>query len=86
MFGGTGFNLNQIQPYDQRTTSLAIDATKNLMTGGNIDMNYNPARTNLNQDVAEGFLFNPAWTGGLSFTGHFAAVGNPSMIVFLGLA
>jgi len=24
-------------------------------------------------------------TGGLSFTGHFAAVGNPSMIVFLGL-
>ena len=25
-------------------------------------------------------------TGGLSFTGHFAAVGNPSMIVFLGLA
>ena len=25
-------------------------------------------------------------TGGLSFTGHYAAVGNPSMIVFLDLA
>jgi len=81
VFGGTGFNLNQIQPYDQRTTSLAIDATKNLMTGGNIDMNYNPARTNLNQDVAEGFLFNPAWTGGLSFTINQPLLKNAGMAV-----
>jgi Outer membrane protein len=31
-------------------------------------MNYNPARNSVNQDLAEGFLFNPAWTGGLSFS------------------
>ena len=79
VFGGTGFNLNQIQPYDERTTSLAIDATKNLMTGGNIGVNYNPARTNLNQDVAEGFLFNPAWTGGLSFTVNQPLLKNAGM-------
>lgn len=36
------------------------------MTGGNFDVNYSPARYSAN--LAEGFLFNPAWTGGLSFT------------------
>lgn len=68
VFGGTGSILNEIRPFDQRTHSLTIDATKSLMTGGNIDLNYNPERNNFNQNVAEGFLFNPAWTGGLSFT------------------
>jgi outer membrane protein TolC len=68
VFGGTGFLLNELRPFDQRTHSLTIDVTKNLVTGGNIDLNYNPERNNFNQNVAEGFLFNPAWTGGLAFT------------------
>lgn len=68
VFGGTGFILNELRPFDQRTHSLTFDATKNLITGGNIDLNYNPERNSFNQGVAEGFLFNPAWTGGLSFT------------------
>jgi outer membrane protein TolC len=48
--------------------SVTVDATTNLLTGGNVDLNYSPARTNVNQDVASGFLFNPAWTGGLALT------------------
>ncbi len=68
VFGATGFQLDQITKFDQRNHSLSVDASKNLMTGGNIDMNYSPARNSVNQDLAEGFLFNPAWTGGLSFT------------------
>jgi outer membrane protein TolC len=47
---------------------VTVDATTNLLTGGNVDLNYSPARTNVNQDVASGFLFNPAWTGGLALT------------------
>ena len=47
---------------------MTVDATTNLLTGGNLDLNYSPARTNVNQDVASGFLFNPAWTGGLALT------------------
>nr|WP_281720252.1 TolC family protein [Nitrosomonas nitrosa] len=66
VFGATGFQLNEITPYDQRNHSLTLDASTNLITGGNIGVNYSPARNNVN--LAEGFLFNPAWTGGLSFT------------------
>jgi outer membrane protein TolC len=68
VFGGTGGNLNEITIFDQRVGSVTVDATTNLLTGGNIDLNYSPARTNVNQDVASGFLFNPAWTGGLALT------------------
>lgn len=68
IFGGTGGVLNQITPFDQRTHAVTVDANTNLMTGGNIDVNYSPQRNSINQSVAEGFLFNPAWTGGLAFT------------------
>ncbi|HEY5627582.1 MAG TPA: TolC family protein, partial [Nitrospira sp.] len=65
VFGGTGGTLSGITTFDQRSESVTVDATTNLLTGGNIDLNYSPARTNVNQNVATGFLFNPAWTGGL---------------------
>src|SRR5688572_12148452 len=68
VFGGTGGNLNEITTFDQRNHSVTVDATTNLLTGGNVDLNYSPARTNVNQNVATGFLFNPAWTGGLALT------------------
>lgn len=68
IFGGTGGALNQITLFDQRTHAVTVDANTNLITGGNIDVNYSPQRNSINQSVAEGFLFNPAWTGGLSFT------------------
>ncbi|HEU4500886.1 MAG TPA: TolC family protein, partial [Nitrospira sp.] len=68
VFGGTGGSLNEITIFDQRNGSVTVDATTNLLTGGNLDLNYSPARTNVNQDVASGFLFNPAWTGGLALT------------------
>lgn len=68
IFGGTGGALNQITLFDQRTHAVTVDANTNLVTGGNIDVNYGPQRTSINQSVAEGFLFNPAWTGGLTFT------------------
>jgi outer membrane protein TolC len=68
VFGGTGGTLNEITIFDQRVGSVTVDATTNLLTGGNVDLNYSPARTNVNQDVASGFLFNPAWTGGLALT------------------
>lgn len=68
LFGGTGPNLNQITIFDQRHQSLAIDATKNLLTGGMLDVKYNPVRNNYNQAVSQGFLFNPEWAGGLTFT------------------
>lgn len=68
VFGATGSLLNQITRFDQRNHSLSVDASTNLVTGGSIDMNYNPSRYSVNQDLAEGFLFNPAWMGGLSFT------------------
>ncbi|WP_455388063.1 TolC family protein, partial [Petrachloros mirabilis] len=47
VFGGTGFFLNEIQPFDQRSTSVTLDAQTNLITGGNIDLNYSPNRTNV---------------------------------------
>jgi len=68
VFGGTGGTLNDITAFDQRNHSVTLDATQNLITGGNIDLNYSPARTSVNQNVATGFLFNPAWTGGLALT------------------
>ncbi len=68
VFGGTGGALNSIETFDQRNHSVTFDATTNLPTGGNVDLNYSPARTNVNQNVANGFLFNPAYTGGLAMT------------------
>lgn len=66
VFGATGDLLNQITRFDQRNHNLSVDASTNIVTGGNIGMNYSPARNRV--DPGEGFLFNPAWTGGLSFT------------------
>ena len=68
VFGGTLGALDQIRIFDQRNHSVTFDASTNLITGGNFDVNYSPARSNVNQDVARGFLFNPSWTGGLAFT------------------
>lgn len=68
VFGATGFQLNQITAFDQRNHLLTVGASSNLVTGGNIDVHYSPARNSVNQELAEGFLFNPSWTGGLSFT------------------
>ncbi len=68
LFGGTIGTLNNITLIDQRNYSVTFDATQNLITGGNIDLNYSPARSSLNQNVAGGFLFNPSWTGGLALT------------------
>ena len=68
VFGGTGGSLTDIQTFDQRNTAVTVDATQNLITGGNVDLNYSPARSNVNQNVATGFLFNPAYTGGLALT------------------
>lgn len=68
VFGGTGGTLADIQTFDQRNHSVTVDATQNLITGGNVDLNYSPARSNVNQNLATGFLFNPAWTGGLALT------------------
>lgn len=68
VFGGTLGSLEQIRIFDQRNHSLTVDASTNLITGGNFDINYSPARSSVNQDVARGFLFNPSWTGGLAFT------------------
>ena len=68
VFGGTGDNLGGIQTFDQRSHQFTADLTTNILTGGNIDFNYSPQRSNVNQNVAGGFLFNAAYTGGLSFT------------------
>ncbi|MFZ3013538.1 MAG: TolC family protein [Nitrospira sp.] len=69
VFGGTDPNLlGQITTFDQRNHSVTVDASTNLITGGNFDVNYAPARSSVNQNVARGFLFNPSWTGGLAFT------------------
>lgn len=68
VFGGTGGALTGITTFDQRTQSVTLDATTNLPTGGNVDLNYSPTRTNVNQNLASGFLFNPSYTGGLALT------------------
>ena len=38
VFGGTGGALNNITVFDQRTHSVTVDLTQNLVTGGNIDL------------------------------------------------
>src|SRR6266850_3240623 len=68
VFGATGNNLSGITTFDQRNQSVTLDATTNLLTGGNIDLNYSPSRTSVNQNLATGFLFNPSYTGGLALT------------------
>jgi outer membrane protein TolC len=68
LFGGTTNTLNGIITSDQRTSGVTLDATTNLLTGGNVDLNYSPTRTNINQNLATGFLFNPSYTGGLALT------------------
>ncbi len=68
VLGSTGPSLTEITTFDQRTQSVTLDATTNLPTGGNIDLNYSPSRTNVNQNLARGFLFNPSYTGGLTLT------------------
>ncbi len=75
--------LNDIRIFDQRNHSVTLDATTNLPTGGNVDLNYSPARTNVSgaqacfgqppttpgcSGTSSSFLFNPAWTGGLALT------------------
>ncbi|MBS0156098.1 MAG: TolC family protein [Nitrospira sp.] len=68
LFGGTGSTLTGLTPFDQREFSFTLDAKTNLPTGGNIDVNYNPTRTRFNADLAQGFLFNPAYLSTLSLT------------------
>ena len=81
VFGFSTGTLNEITTFDQRNTSVTVDAQTNLLTGGNIDLNYSPARTNVSGAQAcfgqppttpgcsgSGFLFNPAYTGGLALT------------------
>jgi outer membrane protein TolC len=68
VFGATPGSLTGISTFDQRTSGVTLDATTNLLTGGNVDLNYSPSRTNVNQNLATGFLFNPAYTGGLALT------------------
>ena len=81
VFGFSRATLNEIQNFDQRTQSVTFDATANLPTGGNVDLNYSPSRTNVagaqgcfGQPIGSpgcfggSFLFNPAWTGGLALT------------------
>jgi outer membrane protein TolC len=81
VLGFTGQTLSSIQSFDQNNTSFTADITQNLITGGNIDLNYSPARTNVSGAQAcfgrpstdpvcsrGGFLFNPSWTGGLGIT------------------
>jgi outer membrane protein TolC len=68
VLGATGPSLTQITTFDQRTQSVTLDASTNLPTGGNVNLNYSPTRTNVNQNLAGGFLFNPSYTGGLALT------------------
>lgn len=81
VLGFTSPTLTSIQGFDQNNTSFTADITQNLITGGNFDLNYSPARNNVSGAQAcfgrpssdpvcsrGGFLFNPSWTGGLAFT------------------
>ena len=68
VFGATPGDLTRITTFDQRTQSVTLDATTNLPTGGNIDLNYSPTRTKVNPELATGFLFNPSYVGGLALT------------------
>ena len=81
VLGFTTSALTAIRAFDQNTTSFTADISKNLITGGNFDVNYSPARNNVsgaqacfnrpsNDPICSrgGFLFNPSWTGGVAFT------------------
>jgi outer membrane protein TolC len=81
VLGFTTQTLSEIRSFDQNTTSFTADISKNLITGGNFDLNYSPARNRVSGAQAcfnrpsndplcsgGGFLFNPSWTGGLAFT------------------
>lgn len=81
VLGFTDPSLSTIQTFDQNNTSVTADVTQNLMTGGNFDLNYSPTRNSVAGAQAcfgrpstdpvcsrGGFLFNPAWTGGLALT------------------
>ncbi len=68
LFGGTSSTLTALTPFDVRDFSVILGAKTNLPTGGNVDVNYNPTRTRFNADVAQGFLFNPAYLSTLSVT------------------
>ena len=81
VFGFSRPTLNEIQTFDQRTQSVTFDATTNLLTGGNVDLNYSPTRTNVAGAqgcfgqptgtpgcIGGSFLLNPSWTGGLALT------------------
>ena len=82
VFGFSQGLLNDIQTFDQRNHSVTLDATTNLLTGGNVDLNYSPARNNVSGaqgcfgqssntpgcDSFGSFLFNPSWTSGLTLT------------------
>jgi outer membrane protein TolC len=81
VLGFSQATLNDYQTFDQRSDSVTLDATTNLLTGGNVDLNYSPSRTNVAGAQAcfgkpinspgcsgGGFLFNPSYTGGLVLT------------------
>ncbi|MBH0183455.1 MAG: TolC family protein, partial [Nitrospira sp.] len=81
VLGFTAPTLSSIQTFDQNNTTFTADITQNLITGGNVDLNYSPARNNVAGAQAcfgkpstdpvcsrGGFLFNPSWTGGLGVT------------------
>lgn len=66
VFGFGGAELTQIQKFDENQHQLTLDLTQNLLTGGNYDLNFNPHRRNVSGNPT--FLFNPAYSGGLSLT------------------
>ena len=59
VFGGTQSNLTEITIFDQRNSSVTVDAQTNLVTGGNLDLNYSPAYTNVNPSRRSRFLVQP---------------------------
>ncbi|MEO8338550.1 MAG: TolC family protein [Nitrospirota bacterium] len=82
VFGFSQGPLNDVTAFDQRNHSVTLDATTNLLTGGNVDLNYSPARNNVSGTRGcfgrpagspgcgsfGSFLFNPSWTGGVALT------------------
>ncbi len=81
VLGFTSPTLSSIQAFDQNNTTFTADINQNLITGGNIGLNYSPARNTVSGAQAcfgrpsndpacsrGGFLFNPSWTGGLGVT------------------
>ncbi|HZS11175.1 MAG TPA: TolC family protein, partial [Nitrospirales bacterium] len=66
-FGSNTAVSTEPQKFDQNVTQVTADLTQNLITGANYDINYSPQRTFVSGPTP-GFLFNPAWTGGLALT------------------